>query len=96
MDSFLPAIAALLFVLLAVSGFADSRAKRTERRLARIERKLDVLLAHAGAAEPEDARMAEVDALLRNDKKIQAIKIYRDVTGAGLVEAKEAVERRMR
>ncbi len=31
-------------------------------------------------------------ALLRNGRKIEAIKLYRDVTGAGLKEAKDAVE----
>jgi ribosomal protein L7/L12 len=30
--------------------------------------------------------------LLRQGKKIQAIKLYRDATGAGLADAKEAVE----
>lgn len=30
--------------------------------------------------------------LLRNGKKIQAVKLYRDVTGSGLKEAKHAVE----
>ncbi|MFJ9410855.1 ribosomal protein L7/L12 [Streptomyces sp. NPDC101393] len=96
MESILPAIAVLLFVVLLLSGFADTRAKRTERRLQRIERKLDQLMAHVGAAAPEEPRMAEVDELLRGDKKIQAIKVYREITGADLVEAKEAVERRMR
>ncbi|MFJ6749713.1 MULTISPECIES: ribosomal protein L7/L12 [unclassified Streptomyces] len=96
MESLLPAIAVLLFVVLLLSGFADTRAKRTERRLQRIERKLDQLMAHVGAAVPEEPRMAEVDELLRGDKKIQAIKVYREITGADLVEAKEAVERRMR
>jgi len=36
---------------------------------------------------------AQVVALLREEKKIEAIKIYRDgVAGCGLKEAKEAVE----
>ena len=35
---------------------------------------------------------AEVRRLLANNRKIEAIKLYRDHTGAGLKEAKEAVE----
>ncbi|WP_199836308.1 ribosomal protein L7/L12, partial [Streptomyces sp. NRRL F-4489] len=44
--------------------------------------------------EAADPRLAEVDDLLAKGKKIQAIKVYREATGAGLAEAKEAVERR--
>lgn len=93
-----PLIAAV-FLLIGGSGFAwagDLRAKRQDLRLQRLERKVDLLLAHAGISEPEDPRMAELDALLAQGKKIQAIKVHREVTGSGLVEAKEAVERRMR
>ncbi|GAA2675041.1 hypothetical protein GCM10009864_52800 [Streptomyces lunalinharesii] len=64
--------------------------------MARLEQRVDLLMAHLGVEEPADPRMAEVDALLAEKKPIAAIKVYREVTGAGLVEAKEAVERRMR
>ncbi|MGV9360804.1 hypothetical protein [Amycolatopsis sp. NPDC003731] len=40
--------------------------------------------------EPE---LAEVTELLRQGKKIQAIKAYRERTGADLREARDAVER---
>ena len=36
--------------------------------------------------------LAEVRALAANDQKIQAIKLYRERTGVGLKEAKDAVE----
>ncbi|MEW1750236.1 ribosomal protein L7/L12 [Streptomyces angustmyceticus] len=90
---------ALVLVLLAVYPLAqagDRQAKRTDLRLRRLERKVDLLLAHAGIAEPADPRMAEIDQLLAQGKKIQAIKVHREVTGSGLAEAKEEVERRMR
>ncbi len=47
--------------------------------------------ADSAAAEPQtlDGRVL---ALLRNGRKIEAIKLYRDITGAGLKEAKDAVE----
>ncbi|MGY0387164.1 ribosomal protein L7/L12 [Nocardioides sp. WG-D5] len=38
-------------------------------------------------------RQDEVVALVRAGKKIEAIKVYREATGVGLVEAKNAVER---
>jgi hypothetical protein len=60
-------------------------------QLARLERKLDSLLRLSGL---ELAGLAdrEAAALLRAGKKIEAIRAYRDLTGAGLVEAKARVE----
>jgi ribosomal protein L7/L12 len=40
-----------------------------------------------------DTLAAEVRALLTAGRKIEAIKLYRERTGAGLAEAKQAVER---
>ncbi|UKY50510.1 ribosomal protein L7/L12 [Streptomyces inhibens] len=96
MDSLLPGIALLVIALAMVASSTDRRSKTLDRRLQRLERKVDLLLAHAGIEEPQDARMTEIDELLRQGKKIQAIKVHRELTGAGLAEAKEAVERRMR
>ena len=70
----------------------DSRIPRLEKRVARIEHKLDLILAHLGLTEPEPWS-DEVNALVREGKKIQAIKVYREATGAGLKEAKEAVDK---
>ena len=44
----------------------------------------------ASVAASEDPRLIE---LIQSDKKIQAIKLYRELTGVGLAEAKDAVER---
>jgi ribosomal protein L7/L12 len=47
----------------------------------------------AGAQTPPDANLtAEVAALLRSGNKIAAIKLWRERTGASLLEAKNAVE----
>ncbi|MEV6942465.1 ribosomal protein L7/L12 [Streptomyces sp. NPDC051172] len=70
----------------------DSRIPRLEKRVARIEHKLDLILAHLGLTEPEPWS-DEVNALVRDGRKIQAIKVYREATGAGLKEAKEAVDK---
>jgi ribosomal protein L7/L12 len=77
-------------------------------RLAAIEEKLDRLLAHLGIddaaalAAPFDGagqprRLAAVNGeaivtLIQAGKKIQAIKAYRQATGVGLKDAKDAVE----
>ena len=50
-------------------------------------------LAAGTAAPPGDvAWTGEIRALLAQDKKIHAIKVYREHTGLGLKEAKDAVE----
>jgi ribosomal protein L7/L12 len=41
----------------------------------------------------DDPRMAEVVALVRAGKKIRAIKLYRQLTGAGFQDANDAIER---
>ncbi|NUP49789.1 MAG: hypothetical protein HOW97_21130 [Catenulispora sp.] len=78
----------------------------TEQRLAAIEAKLDLLLAHLGidqdaaptvGAPPLTDRVPPnvtdpVLELVRGDKPIQAIKLYRELTGASLREAKTAVD----
>lgn len=73
-------------------------------QLDRIERKLDMLLSGVGlgvgsAASPshipapgDHPRMAEVRALVAANRKIEAIKIYREITGLGLKEAKDAID----
>ena len=68
-------------------------------QLNRIESKLDQLLAQSsprsGAQAPASDSYAEVRASLANGRKIEAIKLYRELTGVGLKEAKEAVEAMM-
>ncbi|MFB7635829.1 hypothetical protein ACFC0M_33425 [Streptomyces sp. NPDC056149] len=96
MDTTLSALAVLVLAVAVLATSFDRRTKPLERRLARLEQKVDLLMAHLEVAEPAEPRMAEVDALLAEGKTIHAIKVYREATGAGLAEAKEAVERRMR
>ncbi|GHH91256.1 ribosomal protein L7/L12 [Streptomyces capillispiralis] len=78
-------------VILGVAAL-QTRLTRAERRAARAERKLDLVLGHLGLRE-EVPRADEIAALVRQGRKVQAIKVYREATGADLVEAKEAVDR---
>ena len=51
-----------------------------------------VVAAPAGAAPGGEPWLAEVRALKESGKVINAIKVYREHTGVGLKEAKDAVE----
>jgi ribosomal protein L7/L12 len=57
----------------------------------RSERTLDALIKHLGI-DRVGLVDREVSALLQANKKIEAIKAYRILTGAGLAAAKEHVE----
>ncbi|MFC7220995.1 ribosomal protein L7/L12 [Streptomyces polyrhachis] len=71
----------------------SGKVVNVERRLARLERKMDLLLGHLGVEEPRIPGMERVHELIRQGRKIEAIKAYRQLTGEGLKEAKDAVER---
>ena len=72
-------------------------------RLNRLEQKVDFLLNELGLAQkaeaslpvnnPGNSLMAEIAALLRQNRKIEAIKVYREQTGVGLKEAKDVIDR---
>ncbi|MBV9447870.1 MAG: hypothetical protein JO345_18445 [Streptosporangiaceae bacterium] len=79
-------------------------------RILRLERKVDFLFRRLGIDPsealaqddrlggwaPESALPSSFQEALSRGKTIQAIKIYREVTGAGIKEAKRAVEAIMR
>jgi ribosomal protein L7/L12 len=78
-------------IALGVSLTLSQQDKRTNARLARIERKLELIMHHLGLVEPEP-ELPEVLRQLEHGRKIHAIKAYRQATGEGLKEAKDAVE----
>ncbi|MEV5232840.1 hypothetical protein [Streptomyces pseudogriseolus] len=86
-------IAILFLTCVVVLGVASIQTalSRSERRVARVERKLDQVMRHLGLEE-EVPRRDEILALVRDGKQVQAIKLYREATGADLVEAKQAVD----
>ena len=77
-----------VLVLLMVLGIVQGR---TKDQLARVERKLDMLLKQAGI-DPTAGADPELVELLRAGRKIEAIRLHRERTGAGLAEAKQYVE----
>ncbi|WP_393080357.1 ribosomal protein L7/L12 [Streptomyces sp. LN704] len=82
----------LVMIVFATYAGLEGRLGRTDRRIARVERKLDLILDHLGIQQTEP-ELEQVAALVRDGRKIQAIKEYREFTGVGLKEAKDAVER---
>jgi ribosomal protein L7/L12 len=79
------AVLGVVVVLSIVQG-------RAKEQGGRVERKLDLLLKHA---QIDLIAVADREAagLVRAGNKIEAIRVYRELTGAGLAEAKAAVER---
>lgn len=90
------ALFACALLTLSLVGGLYARNSFLEKQMAatsRVEAKLDLLLKNAGLKyDPyADLPPAVVDAL-RKGEKIQAIKHYREATGADLVQAKEFIE----
>ena len=69
---------------------SDADILDLRRRVAAIEQHLGLTPGAAAAGSP--ASDPELQRLVRDGKTIQAIKRYRELTGAGLAEAKDAVE----
>ena len=78
-----------VIVVALLASHANAKAQ-----VARIERKLNLLLRQHGIDPSAGASLSDrVKEIARDPaKKIQAIKIYREETGAGLADAKEAIE----
>jgi ribosomal protein L7/L12 len=86
--TFVVFIVAAVLVVLGI----DASVKRIERKVARLENYLMLILNHleipvASPLSPQVQELAQDPA-----RKIAAIKQYREETGAGLKEAKEAIE----
>jgi hypothetical protein len=93
-QAYLIIIVGVLFWVALTQGRSQTR---TERRLRDLEVRFEKLLLHVGfVADPNPPITDEVKVLARTPgAKIAAIKAYRQQTGAGLREAKEAMERLM-
>lgn len=86
--------------MFAIFSNVEQLSPEQAARLVRIERKLDLILAHLGLAYDDAARPSDLDAETRRladeGRKIEAIKAHRERTGAGLAAAKDAVEAYLR
>jgi ribosomal protein L7/L12 len=77
----------------------DQHLLEIQQRLALVESRLQQLFEHldlkprdeeAGGADP--AQDPEIQDLLAKGNKAQAVKRYRELTGAGIADANEAIE----
>jgi len=97
-EAFLVTVVVVLACAVIVS--VQTRLLALQRRLDRLSRmdgKLDAMLKHSGIRfDPLDGLPAEALAALRQGRKIDAIKHYRQATGAGLAEAKDVIEEALR
>ncbi len=82
---------ALLGVVLCLAAVILNKVQQLEHTIEAVRRRLDAVAEHLDVK--REAVPPEVAGLLRAGRKIEAIKVYRAATGAGLAEAKEAVER---
>ena len=76
------------FVMVLLSMARNPSATNNSR----LERKVDLILRHLGI-DPNQGLDEKIMELVKAGQKIQAIKLYREQTGAGLKEAKDYVEK---
>lgn len=95
MENFSPIQLWLVMAAVAYAAFLFGRATKPaspqekERQRLVEEQEIETALSRLSAS-----KSAEIDRLLHDAKKIEAIKILRDATGLGLKLSKMAVERR--
>ncbi|MFC0167533.1 hypothetical protein ACFFKC_05515 [Pseudoduganella danionis] len=87
------------FAILAVLAIAfafilSHRLQEMNKRCRKLEQQLDVLLQHFGLTAPAfPLPSPEVAALItQRDRRIDALRLYRQQTGLGLKEAVEAID----
>jgi ribosomal protein L7/L12 len=76
-------------------SYADYEYTALRRRVEKLERLVARLMEEVGLERDEEldpGSSPEIVDLVRRDEKLEAIKLYREKTGAGLKEAKEFVE----
>jgi hypothetical protein len=73
--------------------FSGPDTARLEARVARVERMLTMVMEHLGLELPAHPAADAIREAVDAGRKIEAIKLYREATGAGLAEAKDAIDR---
>jgi hypothetical protein len=89
----LVALALVVLILLAGIGARLNGLRSRIAVLSRVEAKLDLLLKQASIKfDPYASVPLDIVQALREGRKIEAIKLYRQSSGVGLKEAKDFVE----
>lgn len=79
------------FVALGVLFLAMGQ-QSLRRRVDVLSRQVESMRQELNLGESSMPHMPEVERLVREGRKIEAIKVYREMTGLGLKEAKDAVD----
>lgn len=79
-----------MFEYMLLSGLFEDDTDTVRAR--RIERKLDAIIEFLALDVPRHPRAGEVDALIEAGDNSKAVKLLREISGAGQFEAKQAVE----
>lgn len=82
----------LFFVVLITVFSIDAASKRLERKINRLELSLNLILNRMEIELPSQLSERIQQIALDPQRKIEAIKLYREETKVGLREAKEAIE----
>lgn len=77
---------------------SSDRSPNLVPRMKRLEKKLDLILSHLGIdfVDVGETLSEQTRSLADRGEKIAAIKQYRNETGVGLAEAKQAIEEYLR
>ncbi len=77
----------------------ETEIQQLRSRIVELEDNLKVLYRHLNLQYPENGvdplMTPQLQAAIRSGNKIEAIKIYRELTGLGLAEAKAALDKVM-
>jgi ribosomal protein L7/L12 len=88
-EAILLVIATIGSVAAAAGAWLQDR-RSSAAQLASVQRKLDLMMNHLGIAAPEDPVVLRH---LADGRRVEAVRAYREQTGASLLEAKQAVDR---
>ncbi len=80
----------MIYLIASMSGVGQRDAGQSAQ-LRRLDRKVDAIVEHLGIKVVDDADPKVLELLIAG-KKIEAIKLYREQSGADLKEAKDYVE----
>lgn len=73
--------------------FGDSRLDALEQRLFHLERVVARMAPVLGLEAPPDREVHRIREAVQAGHKLEAIRLYRERSGVGLAEAKDAIER---
>ena len=97
MDLFSPQFSLLALIAAVIAGFVLGRLSQADPRRAEERRRRELterFAADQAFSRLSDDKRREIEALAKNGRKIEAIRLARMELGCGLKEAKELVERK--